>query len=49
MILHTHNMNGAEYHWIDQVQVLGYFCVLSYWVLIFAKNEPKLRNTCSQV
>ena len=49
LILHTHDMNSANYHWLDQIQVFGYFCVLSYWVLIFAKNEPKLRNTCSQV
>ncbi len=49
LILHTHDMSGASYHWLDQIQVFGYFCVLSYWVLIFAKNEPKFKNTCSQV
>lgn len=48
IILHTHNMNGAQYHWIDQIQVFGYFCALSYWVLIFAKMNPKTRNTCSK-
>jgi hypothetical protein len=48
IILHSHNMTSARYHWMDQVQVLSYFCVLTYWVLIFAKIEPKLRNTCSQ-
>lgn len=45
-ILHTHDMSGAEYHWLDQIQVIGYFCALSYWVLIFAKKDQKTRNTC---
>jgi hypothetical protein len=49
IILHTHNLSGAWYHWVDQIQVASYFCVLSYWVLIFAHRETKSRNICSQV
>ncbi|MDR3775533.1 MAG: hypothetical protein P4K97_01455 [Terracidiphilus sp.] len=49
IILHSHNMTSPQYHWIDQVQVFSYFCVLSYWVLIFSKSEPKSRKICSHV
>jgi hypothetical protein len=32
-ILHTHNMRGMEYHWLDQLLVGGYLWTLSYWIL----------------
>jgi hypothetical protein len=41
VIAHTHLSNGAKDHWIDQIQVLSYLGALSYWVLYFAKSEPK--------
>lgn len=44
IVLHTHNMDGTQYHWLDQIQAFSYFCVLSYWVLFFAKKEPNRRN-----
>lgn len=45
VIAHTHLSNGAKDHWIDQIQVLSYLGALSYWVLYFAKNEPKIENS----
>ena len=32
-ILHTHNMAGMQYHWLDQLLVAGYLWTLSYWIL----------------
>jgi hypothetical protein len=32
-ILHTHNMGGMQYHWLDQLLVGGYLWTLSYWML----------------
>lgn len=32
-ILHSHDMSGMEYHWVDQVLVGCYLWTLSYWVL----------------
>ncbi|HEV2485894.1 MAG TPA: hypothetical protein VGT08_10205 [Terracidiphilus sp.] len=32
-ILHTHNMGGMQYHWLDQLLVGGYLWTLSYWIL----------------
>jgi hypothetical protein len=32
-ILHSHNMGGMEYHWLDQLLVGAYLWTLSYWIL----------------
>lgn len=32
-ILHSHNMGGIEFHWVDQVLVAIYLWTLSYWIL----------------
>ena len=32
-ILHTHNLGGMQYHWLDQLLVGGYLWTLSYWML----------------
>jgi hypothetical protein len=32
-ILHTHNMAGMQYHWLDQLLAAGYLWTLSYWIL----------------
>jgi hypothetical protein len=32
-ILHSHNMTGMQYHWLDQLLVGGYLWTLSYWML----------------
>ena len=31
-ILHSHNMNGMKYHWLDQLLVGAYLWTLSYWI-----------------
>ena len=49
IILNTHTLYGAEYHWTDKAQGFGYFCALPYWVLVFAKRTPKSLKICSQV
>jgi hypothetical protein len=47
-VLNTHHLIGIEYHWLDQIQVASYFCVLTYWVPFFAKREPEPLNIYSQ-
>ena len=32
-ILHSHNMGGMKYHWLDQLLVGAYLWTLSYWIL----------------
>ncbi len=32
-ILHSHDMNAAEFHWVDQALVGVYLWALSYWIL----------------
>jgi hypothetical protein len=31
-ILHSHNMGGMQYHWLDQVLIGSYLWALSYWI-----------------
>jgi len=33
VVLHTNNMAGAEYHWLDQLLVASYLWTLSFWIL----------------
>jgi hypothetical protein len=32
-ILHSHNMGGMKFHWLDQLLVAIYLWTLSYWIL----------------
>jgi hypothetical protein len=32
-ILHSHNMVGMQFHWLDQLLVAIYLWTLSYWIL----------------
>jgi len=32
-VLHSHNMGGMQFHWLDQVLVGIYLWTLSYWIL----------------
>jgi len=47
-VLQTHNFLGVGYRSLYQLQVFSYFGVLTYWVLIFVKNEAKCRNFSPQ-
>ncbi len=33
VILHTHNMTGMNYHWLDQIIVASYLLALCLWML----------------
>jgi hypothetical protein len=33
VILHTHNMEGMQYHWLDQLLVGSYLFALGFWIL----------------
>ena len=35
-ILHTHQVVGPQYHWLDEVGAASYLSALAYWVLSFA-------------
>lgn len=32
-IIHSHNLVGMEYHWLDQIVVASYLGALTYWVV----------------
>jgi len=42
-ILHSHNMEGMKFHWLDQLLVGAYLWTLSYWILAATTNvvEPQ--------
>ena len=48
-VLHTHQAVGAQYHWMDQLQVTSYFGALSYWVLVFTTKEAERRDFSPQM
>jgi hypothetical protein len=33
VVLHAHNMNGMQYHWLDQLLVASYLWALCLWML----------------
>jgi hypothetical protein len=33
VVLHAHNMNGTQYHWLDQLLVASYLWALCLWML----------------
>ncbi len=33
VVLHSHNMTGTQYHWLDQMLVGSYLWTLFYWML----------------
>ena len=48
-VLHTHQIVGIEYHWLDDFGVVCYLSTLSYWVLAFATKEVIHKNFSPQM
>jgi len=48
-ILHTHQIVGPQYHWLDQVMAVSYLGALSYWVLAFATKEAERQDFSPQM
>jgi hypothetical protein len=48
-VVHTHQIVGTQYHWIDQVGVFSYLGTLSFWVLAFATKEAERQKFSPQM
>jgi len=48
-VLHTHQIVGAQYHWLDELGAAGYLGALSYWVYAFATKEAERQNFSPQM
>lgn len=48
-VLHTHQMVGSQYHWLDDFGVFCYLSTLGYWVLSFATKEVKQKEFSPQM
>jgi len=48
-ILHTHQLVGAQYHWLDVAGSLSYLLVLFYWVACFASKEATRQEFTPQM
>ncbi len=48
-VLHTHQMVGGQYHWLDVLVSASYFCTLVYWVWNFAKVDESRREFSDQM
>ena len=48
-VLHTHQLVGAQYHWLDRVVSVSYLCTLSYWVLNFARKDENRKEYSDQM
>lgn len=48
-ILHTHQIVGPQYHWLDDIGVIGYLSTLAYWVLSFVTKEAERKDFSPQM
>jgi len=48
-VLHTHQIVGPQYHWLDEMGAAGYLCALAYWVYAFATKEAERQNFSPQM
>jgi hypothetical protein len=49
VVLHTHQVRGAQYHLFDQIVAACYSCTLLYWAYCFAHQEAKRREFTPQM
>jgi hypothetical protein len=49
LVMHTHQMIGPQYHWLDVVAGASYFGALAYWVVAFATKEAVRQNFSPQM
>ena len=48
-IVHTHQAVGSQYHWLDELGVVGYLSAVTYWVLAFATKEVERQEFSPQM
>lgn len=48
-VLHTHQLVGDQYHWLDVLGSLSYVFVLLYWVVCFASKEAERQDFTPQM
>jgi hypothetical protein len=48
-IVHTHQAVGSQYHWLDDIGVVGYLSAVAYWVLSFATKEMERQEFSPQM
>lgn len=48
-VLHTHQLQGAQYHWLDEVVMASYVAALGYWVVAFTTKVVERQNFSPQM
>jgi hypothetical protein len=48
-MLHTHQTSWTQYHLLDAIPAVTYFCSLLYWVYCFAQQEAARREFTPQM
>jgi hypothetical protein len=48
-VMHSHQMIGQQYHWLDVTGSAGYLCAMTYWVYAFATKEAERQNFSPQM
>jgi len=48
-VLHTHQMVGMQYHWLDELATAGYVAAMTYWVYAFATKEAERQDFSPQM
>lgn len=48
-VLHTHQIVGPQYHWLDEAAAASYLGALGYWVFCFATKEAERRDFTPQM
>jgi hypothetical protein len=48
-VMHTHQLIGQQYHWLDELGSAGYLGSLSYWVIAFTTKEAERQNFSPQM
>jgi hypothetical protein len=48
-VLHTHQLQGQQYHWLDEVVMASYLAALSYWLYAFATKVAERQKFSPQM
>jgi hypothetical protein len=48
-VAHTHQLQGTQYHWLDEVVMASYLAALGYWVFSFTTKVVERQNFSPQM
>lgn len=48
-VLHSHQLQGAQYHWLDEVVMASYVAALGYWVFAFTTKVVERQSFSPQM